>query len=319
MTSRWSAISGWSPGSKGKNPYLHKLTLEYVGGSLYNNGYNTTGKAAEMLYCLSNPKFKRFIITNKEAAYMNNMVKGLLLVLVALIMFAMPAHAGDVSLSGAASLKDVVGELEAMFAKNNAGVTFQNNFGASGAVAKQIENGAPADLFFSANVQWMNYLKDKKFLDDRTIRTLAFNTLVFVGKPDLKVKTMQDVVSLSRIAIGSPKSVPAGEYAVQAFKKAGIDKQLENKLVMAKDVRACLMYADTGEVSGAFVYKTDADLMAKNVKILFVVPQNLYPRVTYPVALTAAGTKKAEAVAFYTFLKSPEAEKVLLKYGFAVK
>lgn len=250
---------------------------------------------------------------------MKNMVKGLLLIFVILMLFVMPAHAGDVNLSGAASLKDVVGELESIFAKNNPGVKFQNNFGASGAVAKQIENGAPADLFFSANVQWMDYLKNKKFMDDKTIRTFAFNTLVFVGKPDLKVKALQDVVKLDKIAIGSPKSVPAGEYAVQAFKKAGIDRQLENKLVMAKDVRACLMYADSGEVSGAFVYKTDAELMAKNVKILFVVPQELYPRVTYPVGLTAAGSKKPEAVAFFKFLKSPEAEKVLAKYGFAVK
>ncbi len=250
---------------------------------------------------------------------MKNMVKSLLFVFVILMLFAIPAHAGDVNLSGAASLKDVVSELENIFAKNNPGVTFQNNFGASGAVAKQIENGAPADLFFSANLQWMDYLKGKKFMDDKNIRTFAFNTLVFVGKPDLKVKTMRDVAKLDKIAIGSPKSVPAGEYAVQAFKKAGIDKQLENKLVMAKDVRACLMYADSGEVSGAFVYKTDAELMAKNVKILFTVPQDLYPRVTYPVGLTTAGSKKPEAVAFYKFLQSPEAEKVLVKYGFAVK
>lgn len=250
---------------------------------------------------------------------MKNMVKVLFLVFVALTLFAIPARAGDVNLSGAASLKDVVGELENIFTKNNPGVKFQNNFGALGAVAKQIENGAPADLFFSANVQWMDYLKDKKLMDNKTIRTFAFNTLVFVGKPDLAVKTLKDVVRLDKIAIGSPKSVPAGEYAVQAFRKAGIDKQLESKLVMAKDVRACLMYADGGEVSGAFVYKTDAELLAKNVKILFTVPQELYPRVTYPAGLTVAGSKKAEAVAFFKFLQSPEAEKVLAKYGFAVK
>ena len=88
---------------------------------------------------------------------------------------------------------------------------------------------------------------------------------------------------------------------------------------MAKDVRECLMYADRGEVAGAFVYKTDAELMAKNVKILFTVPQDLYPRVTYPMGLTAAGSKKAEAAAFYKFLQTPEAEKVLVKYGFVVK
>jgi len=247
------------------------------------------------------------------------MVKNLFLVLLVFMLLTVAAHAGDINLSAAASMKDALSELADNFAKNNPGVKFLNNFGASGAVAKQIENGAPADMFFSANLEWMDYLKEKKMLDDKSIRTFAFNVLVFVGKPDLKVKTIQDVVTLDRIAIGSPKSVPAGEYAVAAFKKAGIDKHMENKLVMAKDVRECLMYADRGEVAGAFVYKTDAELMAKNVKVLFTVPQDLYPRVTYPMGLTVSGSKKAEAVAFYKFLQSPEAEKVLVKYGFVVK
>lgn len=132
------------------------------------------------------------------------------------------------------------------------------------------------------------------------------------------MKGLQDVGKLEKIAIGSPKSVPAGQYAMEALKKAGLDTQLEKKLVMAKDVRECLMYADRGEVDGAFVYKTDVQ-MAKNVKILFIVPQDLYPRVTYPVALTLTGSTKAEAIAFYKFLQSNEAKKVLAKYGFAVK
>ena len=253
-----------------------------------------------------------------EDVYMKNRIKSLFLVLAVFMLFAVPVHAGDINLSAAASMKDAVSELADVFAKNNPGVKFLNNFGASGAVAKQIENGAPADWFVSANLEWMDYLKQKKLMDEKSIGTFAFNTLVFVGKPDLKVKTIQDVTTLDKIAIGSPQSVPAGEYAIAAFKKAGIDKQTENKLVMAKDVRACLMYADTGEVSGAFVYRTDAAL-AKNAKILFTVSQDLYPRVTYPMGLTAAGSKKPEAVAFYKFLQSPEAEKVLVKYGFIVK
>jgi len=250
---------------------------------------------------------------------MKTIVTGLFMILTTLTPCAIPAHAGDVSLSVAASLREAVIELSDNFSKNNPGVKFQNNFGASGALAKQIENGAPADLFFSANVEWMDYLKEKKLLDEKTISTFAFNVLVFVGKPDLKVKTMQDVVMLERIAIGSPKSVPAGDYAMQATKKAGIDKQLEKKLVMARDVRECLLYADRGEVDGAFVYKTDAEQMAKTVKILFIVPQDLYPRVTYPVGLTAAGSKKAEAAAFYKFLQSSETKAVLVKHGFVVK
>jgi len=246
----------------------------------------------------------------------SNIVFCLLTILI--ITFSFPAVAGDISISAAASMKEAVMELTDIFAKNNPGVKFQNNFGASGALAKQIENGAPADWFLSANLEWMDYLKNKKIIDEKSINTFAYNSLVFVGKPDVKVKNIQDVITLDKIAIGSPQSVPAGEYAVAAFKKAGIDRQLENKLVMAKDVRACLTYADTGDVSGAFVYRTDAAL-AKNAKILFTVSQDLYPRVTYPMGLTMTGSNKPEAVAFYKYLQSREAEKVLIKYGFVVK
>lgn len=250
---------------------------------------------------------------------MKVLLNSLMVILVFCMVSLAPAHAADVNVSAAASMKDVLTELTDTFARNNPGNKFVNNFGASGAVAKQIENGAPADLFFSANLEWMDYLKDKKLMDDKSIRTLAYNVLVFVGKPDPKVKAIQDVTGLERVAIGSPKSVPAGEYAVAAFKKAGIDKQLENKLVMAKDVRECLLYADRGEVSGAFVYKTDVDQAAKNVKILFTVAQDLYPRVTYPMGLTLAGSRKPQAVAFYGFLLSPEAERILTKYGFVTR
>lgn len=242
----------------------------------------------------------------------------LLLCVFCFVLLAGSAIAADLNLSVAASLKDAVTELSDGFAKKNPGVAFQKNFGASGALAKQIENGAPCDVYFSANVDWMDYLKEKKLIDASNVAIMAYNELVFVGKPELKTASLQDVVKLEKIAIGSPKSVPAGDYAVKAFKKTGIDKQLEGKLVMAKDVRECLMYADRGEVTGAFVYKTDA-LLARNVKILFTVPQDLYPRVTYPVAVTVTGSKKAEAAAFYKFLQSTEAKKILAKYGFAVK
>ncbi|MGD0229120.1 MAG: molybdate ABC transporter substrate-binding protein [Syntrophorhabdales bacterium] len=242
-----------------------------------------------------------------------------LLVLSLLFLFAVSATAAELNLSVAASLKEVVTELSDGFAKTHPGVAFRNNFGGSGALAKQIENGAPADLFFSANIEWMDYLLGKKLMLEKGITTFAYNELVFVGKPGLKVSRLQDVVRLDKIAIGSPKSVPAGEYAVKAFKEAGIDKQLEGKLVMASDVRECLLYADRGEVDGAFVYKTDAEQMAKNVKILFTLPQRLYPRVTYPVGLTAAGSKKPEATAFFSYIQSAEAKGVLAKHGFIVK
>jgi molybdate transport system substrate-binding protein len=106
---------------------------------------------------------------------------------------------------------------------------------------------------------------------------------------------------------------------MQAIRKAGLEKQLQNKLVMARDVRECLLYADRGEVDGAFVYRTDVEQIARNAKIFFTVPQGLYARVTYPAALTIGGSRKVEAVAFFQFLQSPEAKAVLTKRGFVVK
>jgi molybdate transport system substrate-binding protein len=227
--------------------------------------------------------------------------------------------AGEINLSVAASLKEVLNELSDSYAKTHPGVTFKKNYGGSGALAKQIENGAPADIFISANTEWMDYLKTKKLADEKSIATLTYNVLVFAGRPGLNVSSLQELVKLEKIAIGSPKSVPAGEYAVEAFKKAGIDKQLGKKLVMARDVRECLMYADRGEVDGAFVYKTDAQQVAKTAKILFTVPQEYYPRVTYPMALTVSGAANKDAAAFYALLRSAEAQAVLKKHGFIVK
>jgi molybdate transport system substrate-binding protein len=225
--------------------------------------------------------------------------------------------AADINLSVAASLKEVINELSDSYAKAHHGVKFFKNYGASGSLAKQIENGAPADIFISANLEWMEYLKGKKITETSSISNFSYNTLVFAGAAG-KASSMQDLIKLERIAIGSPKSVPAGEYASEAFKKSGLDKQLAKKLVMAKDVRECLMYAERGEVDGAFVYRTDA-LQAKQAKILFTVPQELYPRVTYPMSLTVAGVKNKDATAFFAYLHGAEAKLVLTKYGFATR
>lgn len=247
------------------------------------------------------------------------MIRRSIVAAVLMVFLAVPALAGEISLSVAASLRESVTELSDLFQKRTPGVSFKKNFGASGALAKQIESGAPVDLFFAANNEWVEYLIKKKLADEKSAGLFAYNQLVVAGKPGLKVASMQDLVKLNRIAIGSPKSVPAGEYAMAAFKKSGIDKQVEKKLVLAKDVRECLLYADRGEVDAAFVYKTDALLLSKQAKILYVVPENLHDRVTYPMVLTIAGSKKPEAVAFIKFLASAEAKAVLTKHGFEVR
>ena len=226
-------------------------------------------------------------------------------------------NAGEINLSAAASLKDSLTEIAKLFTATHPEVKIQPNFGASGALAKQIENGAPADIFISADQKWVGYLTEKNLLVKEATATLAYNTLVFVGGDKGHVASLPEVTKLERVAIGSPASVPAGDYATQALKKAGLDQAMEKKLVMAKDVRECLMYAERGEVDGAFVYQTDA-MLAKNVKVLFTVPQDLHARVTYPMAMTLAGEKNEEAKQFMQFLQTAEAKGVLKTYGFAL-
>jgi molybdate transport system substrate-binding protein len=229
------------------------------------------------------------------------------------------AFAGELNLSVAASLKETMNELADAFAKNHPDLKIRKNYGASGVLAKQIESGAPADLFISANVEWLDYLKERKLVEPSTIGIFAYNTLVFAGTTTQKIAGMKDLVKLRRIAIGSPKSVPAGEYAMEAFRKSGVEKELSGKLVMGKDVREAIKYAELGEVDGAFVYRTDALLLSKQAKILFTVPEGLHERVTCPMALTVAGANKAEAQEVLRFLQSAEAKAVLARYGFPIK
>jgi len=241
-------------------------------------------------------------------------------VLTSLLILVLTAAAGaaQIHLSVAASLTDATKELIATYQKQDDTVTFRPNFAASGSLAKQIAQGAPADLYISANPNWVTYLVDAGLIPADQVRTFAGNTLVFVGQKGLSVSSLADVATLQRIAIGSPKSVPAGQYAEQALQAAGLYAQLQGKMVMAQDVRQALVYAERGEVDGAFVYKTDA-LLAQQAVILFEVPQALYSAVTYPVGLTVAGTKNPAAVAFFDYLKTDVASDILLRFGFVLQ
>jgi len=238
--------------------------------------------------------------------------------LLAIMLTATSALAGQVNLSAAASMKDALNEITAAYEATHPDTTFRKNYAASGALAGQIEQGAPADLFISANVKWMEYLKKQRLVELSSVHTFAFNELVFAGTTAKKVTGMNDLPKLGKIGIGSPKSVPAGEYAMQAILKSGLQQKLAGKLIMAKDVRESLMYAELGEVDGSFVYRTDA-LLAQKAKILFVVPGKLYPQISYPMALTVTGAKKTNAKSFYDWLKGNEAKTILKKYGFSVK
>jgi len=226
-------------------------------------------------------------------------------------------QAQSLHLSVAASMTDAFKKIIVDFSASHPQAEVLANFASSGSLAKQIEQGAPADIYISANPKWMRYLIDKKQIARGSDRIFAYNKLVFVGEKKKKHLSLIDLPDLNRIALGSPQSVPAGQYARQAMEHAGIYALLKQgkKLVIAKDVRQALMYADRGEVDGAFVYKTDA-LLAGNAEILFTIPDSLYDRVSYPVALTISGAQNALAESFSNYLNTAEAVAILTEYGF---
>jgi molybdate transport system substrate-binding protein len=227
------------------------------------------------------------------------------------------AQAQTINLSVAASMTDAFNEMITDFSVQHTGAQFLRNFASSGNLAKQIEQGAPTDIFVSANPKWIKYLLEKQLIAADSDRVFAYNQLVFIGMKELTGLSLPGLTGLDRVALGTPQSVPAGQYAKQAMEHAGVYASLEEarKLVMAKDVRQALIYADRGEVDGSFVYKTDA-LLAKNAEILFVVPEDHYDRVSYFVALTEKGAQNDMARAFYEYIESPEATAILTRLGF---
>jgi molybdate transport system substrate-binding protein len=238
------------------------------------------------------------------------------LVLIFVVAFEAPLHAADLRISVAASMTDVFKDIIKEFSKEQPNIRVLPNFGASGGLAKQIYQGAPADLYVSANTTWMQYLSDNKKIENDSLYTLAHNSLVLVGVSANSIKSLSELTEMKRIGIGSPGSVPAGQYARQALEELGLYDMLlqAGKLVMAKDVRQALIYADRGETAASFVYKTDA-LLAKNAVILFEIPQELYPSISYRMALTTTGSAKKEARMFYDFVTQFAAQTVV-KYGF---
>lgn len=237
-----------------------------------------------------------------------------------LVLLNTTLHAEEkLRISVAASMTDAFKDLIKNFSRQYPDIIIYPNFGPSGGLAKQIDLGAPADLYVSANPKWMDFLLAQNKIVPQSKVVFAYNSLVFIGsKTKINVSSLADLPKLQRIGIGSPASVPAGQYAKQAMVNIGVYDQLlkAGKLVLAKDVRQALIYADRGETDGSFVYATDAPL-ATRAEILFTLPQKLYDRVIYPMALTPAGMAKHEARAFYDFAISTAAADILKKYAFS--
>jgi len=222
----------------------------------------------------------------------------------------------------AASLKNALDDANADFSKTS-GVKVVASYAASSALAKQIEQGAPADIFISADLQWMDYVAERKLIKADSRVNLLGNKLVLIAPKDSKLDTIMiangfDIAKLAgdgRIAVADVKAVPAGLYAKAALESLGAWAAAEPKLAQAENVRATLAFVARGETPIGIVYETDAKIEPK-VKIIGVFPEGSYPPVTYPVAATAA-TTNAAATRYLEFLRSGAAKAIFEKYGFS--
>ncbi|MDO9431894.1 MAG: molybdate ABC transporter substrate-binding protein [Phenylobacterium sp.] len=235
-------------------------------------------------------------------------------------LMASVAQAAPVTVFAAASLKNALDEVGAQYAKSGGDVRF--SYAASSAIARQIEQGAPADIYVSADTDWMNYLADRKLIVAASRRDLLTNRLALIAPADsraaLKIgKGMPLAKALGdgRLAVAGP-DVPAGKYAKASLSALGVWGGVSGKLAQAENVRMALQYVARGESPLGIVYDTDAKVEPK-VRIVGLFPEGTHPKIVYPVARVAA-SKNPDAAKFMAYLSGPQAAAVFRKYGFTV-
>lgn len=224
-----------------------------------------------------------------------------------------------VTVYAAASLTNVINELDVIYEQKNK-VQIQTSYAGSSTLAKQIEAGAPADIFISADVQWMDYLQKKQLVSANDRVNLLGNRLVVIAPKARPIKLKIDKsfdftrVVQGKWCTGDTKSVPVGKYAKQALTSIGWWDNVSTRLVETEDVRAALNFVARGECQLGIVYATDAAI-SKNVVIIGTFPKNTHQAIIYPIGLVK---KNTESMKFYKFLQSSQATKVFKKYGFSV-
>jgi molybdate transport system substrate-binding protein len=241
----------------------------------------------------------------------------------ALALVALPAVAQEtLTVFAAASLKNALDDIDTEFSKAS-GVKVAASYAASSALAKQIEQGAPADVFASADLDWMDYAHDKKLVNDATRINLLGNRLVLIAPKDSPLKDVAigpgfDLAALAgdgRIVTGDVRAVPVGRYAKAALEKLGAWAKAEPKMAMTENVRAALALVARGEAPLGIVYETDAKVET-GVKIVGSFPADSHPPIVYPFAATV--TAKPPAERYLGFLRSAAAKNVFERYGFTV-
>ena len=231
-----------------------------------------------------------------------------------------PAEPIELNISAAASLKDALMEMQPEYEKSN-NVKLILNFAASGTLQKQIEEGAPSDVFISAGKKQVDALEEKGLIVKESRKDLLGNSLVLIVAEEAKDKILkiEDIgkAETGKISIGAPESVPAGSYAKESLESLNMWKDIEPKLVLAKDVRQVLTYVETGEVDAGIVYSSDAALLKKGA-IVGAFPADSHKPILYPAALINESKQKEAAKNFLDFLSSDKAAEAFSKYGFEV-
>jgi molybdate transport system substrate-binding protein len=231
-----------------------------------------------------------------------------------------PAAAQELTFSVAISMKEAVEGLGRGFVQSRPGVVLHYNFGSSGELQKQIEAGAPVDLFISAAQRQMDELEQRGLIRPETRRVFARNVLTVIKPADsrLDLSKPADLLDsrVTRIVIGNPKTVPVGQYSEEHLKAAGLWDRIQGKLVLSENVRQALDYVARGEVEAGFVYTTDAAIRKGQVKEAFRPAEDTYRPVLYPVAVVRESRHPVLARAFVELLLAREGQAVLARLGF---
>lgn len=231
-----------------------------------------------------------------------------------------PSHAAELTIFAAASLSDALKEIAAKY-EPATGDKLTFNFAASSVLARQIKEGAPADLFFSADEAKMNDLAHADLIVPASRHSLLSNTLVIVVPTGsaLKIDSAADLAGakVTRLALAEPQTVPAGIYAKAYLQKLGLWEKVAAKVIPTENVRACLAAVESANVDAGIVYKTDA-LMSRKVQVALKVSAAEGPAISYPLAILKGSKKPDPTASFVAYLASPDVKSVFAKYGFTV-
>jgi molybdate transport system substrate-binding protein len=247
--------------------------------------------------------------------------KALLFRWMALVVGLLSVRAGELQVFAAASLTDALKEIAPAY-EAASGEKLQFNFAASNALARQIQEGAPADVFISADEAKMDALQKAGLIVDDARQSLLSNTLVVVVEADSSFKADSaralSEPAIKRIALADPKGVPAGIYAKEYLEKIGVWAAVKDRVVPTENVRAALAAVESGNADAGIVYKTDAAI-SNSVKIAFEVPSKEGPDISYPFAVVKGSKNLEAAKKFLDYLKSEPGLAVFKKYGFIIR